>query len=76
MNKLIISTLIVLFSFIGFSQGYQFTSVIDLECSEVKSQGVTGTCWSYSTSSFLESEIKRITKMDVDLSEMYTVRNT
>jgi len=76
MNKLIISSVIILSSFIGFSQGYQFTSVIDLECSEVKNQGVTGTCWSYSTSSFLESEIKRITKMDVDLSEMYTVRNT
>ena len=76
MNKLIISTAILLSSFIGFSQGYQFTSIVDLECSDVKSQGVTGTCWSYSTSSFLESEIKRITKMDIDLSEMYTVRNT
>jgi len=76
MNKLIISSVIVLSSFIGFSQEYQFTSVVDLDCSNVKSQGNTGTCWSYSTSSFLESEIKRITDMDVDLSEMYTVRNT
>ena len=76
MNKLIISSVIVLYSFIGFSQEYQFTSVVDLDCSTVKSQGNTGTCWSYSTSSFLESEIKRITDMDVDLSEMYTVRNT
>ena len=76
MNKLIISSVIVLSSFIGFSQEYQFTSIVDLDCSTVKSQGNTGTCWSFSTSSFLESEIKRITNMDVDLSEMYTVRNT
>jgi len=76
MNKLIISSTIILSSLIGFSQEYQFTPVVDLNCSEVKSQGNTGTCWSYSTSSFLESEIKRITNMDVDLSEMYTVRNT
>ncbi len=37
------------------------------------SQGNTGTCWSYSTSSFMESEIKRISGKEVDLSEMYTV---
>lgn len=76
MRQLIISTAILLSSFIGFSQEYQFTDVINLECSEVKSQGNTGTCWSFSTSSFLESEIKRLTGNDVDLSEMYTVRNT
>jgi bleomycin hydrolase len=76
MRQLIISTAILLSSFIGFSQEYQFTDVINLECSEVKSQGKTGTCWSFSTSSFLESEIKRLTGNNVDLSEMYTVRNT
>lgn len=37
------------------------------------SQGNTGTCWCYSTSSFYESEIKRQTGKTVDLSEMYTV---
>ena len=37
------------------------------------SQGNTGTCWSFSTSSFYESEIKRISGKEVDLSEMYTV---
>lgn len=76
MRKLIIGTAVALSSLLGFSQDYQFTDVIDLECSDVKSQGSTGTCWSYSTSSFLESEIKRLTNKTVDLSEMYTVRNT
>ena len=37
------------------------------------SQGRTGTCWCFSTTSFLESEIYRIHKKKVKLSEMYTV---
>ncbi|RMB56979.1 aminopeptidase [Dokdonia sinensis] len=55
---------------------YIFTDIINLETTPVISQGVTGTCWSFSTSSFLESEIIRLTGKSVDLSEMYTVRNT
>ncbi|MFP4527307.1 MAG: C1 family peptidase [Candidatus Kapaibacterium sp.] len=37
------------------------------------SQGWTGTCWCFSTTSFLESEIKRIHGRDVKISEIYTV---
>jgi bleomycin hydrolase len=37
------------------------------------SQGNTGTCWCFSTTSFMESEVYRINKMQVKLSEMYTV---
>ncbi len=55
---------------------YLFTDTINLEATPVISQGNTGTCWSFSTSSFLESEIKRITGKNVDLSEMYNVRTT
>ncbi len=76
MNKLIIAITLISCSFLGYSQKYEFTTIKDNSCSNVKSQGNTGTCWSFSTSSFLESEIKRIKNIDVDLSEMYTVRNT
>ncbi|WP_299553244.1 C1 family peptidase [Seonamhaeicola sp.] len=55
---------------------YAFTEIIDLETTPVISQGRTGTCWSFSSTSFLESEIIRITGKYIDLSEMYTVRNT
>lgn len=55
---------------------YNFTTEIDLEATPVISQGRTGTCWSFSSTSFLESEIIRLTGKQVDLSEMYTVRNT
>lgn len=37
------------------------------------SQGNTSTCWCFSTMSFYESEVKRITGKEVRLSEMYVV---
>lgn len=37
------------------------------------SQGNTNTCWSFSTTSFFESEVHRLTGQDVKLSEMFTV---
>ena len=55
---------------------YSFKEVIDLEATPVISQGITGTCWSFSSTSFLESEILRIKGGTIDLSEMYTVRQT
>ncbi|MFT7072111.1 C1 family peptidase [Patiriisocius sp. Uisw_017] len=57
-------------------EDYKFTTVLDLETTPVISQGKTGTCWSFSSTSFLESEVIRLTGKQVDLSEMYTVRNT
>jgi len=41
----------------------------------VKNQQRTGTCWSYATTSFLESELLRMGKGEFDLAEMYFVRN-
>jgi bleomycin hydrolase len=35
------------------------------------SQGATNTCWSFSTTSFYESEVKRLTGKEVKLSEQY-----
>lgn len=55
---------------------YKFSKVIDLDATDVISQGRTGTCWSFSATSFLESEIIRISGKTIDLSEMYNVRNT
>lgn len=41
----------------------------------VKSQGQTGTCWSFSTTSLVESEALRKGLPALDISEMYTARN-
>ena len=54
--------------------GYQFETLIDLEATPVKNQGRSATCWSYATTSFVESEMIRMGKDPVDISEMYTVR--
>jgi bleomycin hydrolase len=53
---------------------FQFTTLINLENSPVKNQGSSGTCWSYSGNSFLESEMLRNGKPLVDISEIYTAR--
>jgi len=37
------------------------------------SQGSTGTCWAFSTTSFYETEVYRLTNKEVKLSELYTV---
>lgn len=63
------------FSPITYGQ-YQFDVTSDLACTSVKSQGRTGTCWSFTTVSYLESEILRQGKAVEDLSEMYLVRST
>jgi len=73
-NALLI--IILVFSFFSFSQSYQFKTIVDLDATDVISQGNTGTCWSFSASSFLESEIIRLTGKHIDLSEMYSVRHT
>jgi len=36
------------------------------------SQGSTGTCWDFSTTSFYESEVKRLYNKEVKISEAYT----
>ena len=51
-----------------------FEVEFDWTATEVLSQGATGTCWSYGTTSFLESEVFRLTGELVDLSEMAAVR--
>jgi bleomycin hydrolase len=43
---------------------------IDLTATDVISQGRTGTCWSFSTTSFLESEAFRVSGALHDFSEM------
>ena len=54
---------------------FQFTDVINLENTAVKNQGSSGTCWSYSANSFLESEMIRNGKKPVELAQVFSARN-
>ena len=53
--------------------GYEFTDEIVLPTTPVKDQYRSGTCWSFSGISFLESEMMRMGKPAVNLSEMFVV---
>jgi len=85
MNKHIISGLIILASYFALAQApatnkknseYKFTITKTIDANPVQNQGMTGTCWSFSTLSFFESEVMRVKKMKVKLSEMFVVRKT
>jgi bleomycin hydrolase len=54
---------------------FVFKDVINIERTPVKNQGSSGTCWSYSANSFLESEMIRLGKEPVEISQIYTARN-
>ena len=75
MMRLILSTFaIAILHTTGIAQ-YKFSTEKMAPCTEVKNQQKTGTCWSFATTSFLESEAIRMGQQDVDLSEMYVVHN-
>lgn len=52
---------------------YKFTVIKNLDAIPVQDQGQSGTCWTFSSLSFLESEMLRMGKPKVNLSEMYIV---
>lgn len=54
---------------------YEFKVVKQLPITSVKNQASSGTCWCFSTISFLESELirKGLKDPDLDLSEMFVV---
>lgn len=69
------ASVLSLFAFAQIEAGpYVFTNLVDLPATKVKSQGSSGTCWSFSSISFIESEALRIGKESLDLSDMFIVR--
>ena len=69
-------TTIVLFSQTSTPlQVPQFFDVKTLKATSVKNQAMTGTCWCFATTSLVESEEIRKENKEIDLSEMFTVRN-
>jgi len=58
------------------TKGYEFTIKIVNDETPVKNQYKSGTCWSFSSLAFIESELLRMGKGEYDLSEMFVVRKT
>jgi bleomycin hydrolase len=75
MKKFLLVATAALITVSSFAQSaYTFTTLKDNAHGDTEDQCATGTCWSFATISFFESEILRKTKQKVDLSEMYNVR--
>ncbi len=56
------------------STGFTFTDTKVIKTTPVRDQNQSGTCWCFSTNTFFEDEILRKGGKEVDLSEMYIVR--
>ena len=56
--------------------GFVFETVKEIPITSIKDQNRAGTCWCYSTLSFIEAELLRMGKGEYDFSEMYIVYNT
>ncbi|MCA8948866.1 MAG: aminopeptidase [Planctomycetes bacterium] len=69
-GSVVLSTCVSLCS----AQGFVFTPVETIAATPVRDQARTGTCWSFATTSFLESELLRLGKGRFDLAEMFVVR--
>lgn len=87
MKKVLLSVLLSVFALSSMAQevapatsdsteGFRFTTVDSIAITPVKDQNRSGTCWSYSTIGFLESELIRMGKGEYDLSEMFVVHHT
>jgi bleomycin hydrolase len=53
----------------------EFLDIKTVTATSVKNQAMTGTCWCFSATSLVESDVIRNDNREIDLSEMFTVRN-
>ena len=82
MKKLLTLAAMGMFCISGMAQeepkeeGFVFTTVKENPITSIKNQNRAGTCWCYSTLSFIEAELLRMGKGEYDFSEMFIVHNT
>ena len=83
MKKNFLILAILLFTVSAFAQkdttavdSFKFTILKQNKITSVKNQASSGTCWSFSGLGFLESELLRMGKPEVDLSQMFVVHHS
>ena len=83
MKKTLLFIGFLLFTTVTFAQkdttsvdSFKFTIVKQNKITPVKNQASSGTCWSFSGIGFFESELLRMGKPEVDLSEMFVVHHS
>lgn len=74
MKNIVITAFACLSSLAIAQDSLSFEPIVQWDANPVESQGKTGTCWSYSTASFLESELIRMGKGSHNLSEIFIAR--
>ena len=74
MKNIFITVLSLSINFAYAQDSLSFHKIIQWDANPVESQGKTGTCWSFSTASFLESELIRMGKGTHNLSEIFIAR--
>ncbi len=75
MKKLYIAALVLFTANTLFAQQKPPATIKQIQAGTVKYQGGTNTCWSFSTTSMIESGELKNDQKDIDLSELYTSRN-
>jgi len=83
MKKLLFFLSLLLFSGVISAQkdttavdSFNFTIVKENKITPVKNQASSGTCWSFSSLGFFEAELLRMSKPEVNLSEMFVVHHS
>jgi|WetSurMetagenome_2_1015567.scaffolds.fasta_scaffold44107_2 bleomycin hydrolase len=76
-KNLFFTTLIISLTFLFFQNSIpqELTTIKINPATEVKNQGMSGTCWCFSVLSILESELLKQGIEHPDLSELFVVRN-
>lgn len=81
MKKIVLYSLLLFSVFSLSAQNYSdttfnFTTIKENKITSVKNQANSSTCWSFSGLAFFESELLRLGKPAVDLSEMFVVHHS
>ncbi|TWI97656.1 bleomycin hydrolase [Mucilaginibacter frigoritolerans] len=75
MRKIYSAVLFITLANFAIAQKSEPVTLKKVPVETVKYQGGTNTCWSFSTTSLIETGVIQNDKKDIDLSELFTARN-